>query len=51
MIRIAVGFLIVFGCVGALDNATDAELLPLTLGAIAGLALMAAGINKVNNNG
>ena len=49
MIRIALGFLIVFGCVGGLDNATDSELFTLTLCAIAGLVLMFVGINKVNN--
>jgi hypothetical protein len=51
MIRIALGFLIVFGCVGGMDNATDAQLLPLVLGAIAGLVIMALGVNKVNKNG
>ncbi len=47
MIRLAVGFLMVFGSVGGLDNATDAQLLPLIAVAVAGLALMAAGVNKV----
>ena len=47
MIRCVVGFLMVFGSVGGLDNATDAQLLPLVAVAVAGLALMAAGVNKV----
>ena len=47
MIRFIVGFLIVFGCAGGIDNATDAQLVPLVLTAVAGLAIMAAGVNKV----
>jgi hypothetical protein len=40
-----VGFFIVFGVSGALDTATDAQLVPLILIAIAGLGLFFAGIN------
>jgi len=47
MIRVFVGFMMVFGSVGGLDNATDAQLLPLVAVAVAGLAVMAAGLNKV----
>ena len=47
MIRFAVGFLIVFGAAGGIDNATDAQLVPLVLTAMVGLAIMAAGANKV----
>lgn len=47
MIRAILGFLMVFGSVGGMDNATDAQLIPLVLVAIAGLAIMAAGVNKI----
>jgi len=40
-----VGFFLVFGVSGALDTATDSQLFPLTLIAIAGLGLFFAGIN------
>jgi len=39
------GFFLVYGVSGALDTATDAQLLPLTVIAIAGLALFFVGIN------
>lgn len=35
-----VGFLIVFGAVGGMDNATDAQLAPLALMAFVGIGLM-----------
>jgi hypothetical protein len=35
-----IGFLIVFGSAGGLDNATDAQLLPLCFLAVAGMGLM-----------
>jgi hypothetical protein len=47
VIRVVTGFLIVFGAVGGLDNATDSNLLPLVAIAVAGLAIMAAGLSKV----
>ena len=43
MIRFGLGFLIVFGSVGGIDNASDAQLIPLIGFAIAGLAVMASG--------
>ena len=39
------GFFLVFGVSGALDTATDSQLVPLTVIAIAGLGLFFAGIN------
>ena len=47
MIRFIVGLLIVMGAAGGIDNATDAQLIPLALTAIAGLAIMSAGVNKL----
>ena len=47
MIRFVIGFLIVFGAAGGMDNATDEQLLTLVLVAAAGLGLMAAGSGKV----
>lgn len=47
MIRFIIGFLIVFGAAGGMDNATDSQLLVLLLIAAAGLGLMAAGSSKV----
>lgn len=40
MIRFFVGLLVVFGSVGGMDTATDAELLYLLPIAVVGLALM-----------
>lgn len=48
MIRAILGFLIVFGSVGGMDNASDAQLLPLMLTAIIGLTLMHYGVQKMN---
>jgi hypothetical protein len=45
------GFFLVFGVSGALDSATDEQMIPLTLIAIAGLALFFAGVNRLTNKG
>jgi hypothetical protein len=50
MIRTFIGFFMVFGAVGGMDNATDGQLLPLMALAIAGLALMYFGTKKINEN-
>ena len=47
-IRAFVGFLIVFGCVGGMDNATDSQLLVATLGAVLGLCVMYSGVSAMN---
>jgi len=47
MIRFIVGFLVVFGAVGGMDNATDGELLPLLGVTLVGLALMYFGTEKM----
>ena len=47
MIRIAIGFLMVFGAAGGLDNATDVQLLPLLAIAITGLIFMLFGVRKI----
>ena len=39
-----VGFLLVFGAVGGMDNCTDAQLPQLALLAFAGLGMMTAGL-------
>jgi len=48
MIRVIVGFFLVFGAVGGMDNATDAQLLPLVAIAAVGLVSMFFGMQKVN---
>jgi hypothetical protein len=48
MIRVIVGFILVFGAVGGMDNATDAQLLPLVAIAAVGLVSMFFGVQKVN---
>ena len=48
MIRVIVGFFLVFGAVGGMDNATDAQLLPLVAIAAVGLVSMFFGVQKVN---
>lgn len=48
MIRAILGFLIVFGSVGGLDNATDAQLILPMVTAIIGLTLMYYGVQKIN---
>lgn len=47
MIRFLIGFLVVFGAVGYIENCSDAGLLAGIVVAAAGLALMAAGAGKV----
>ena len=49
MIRVIVGFILVFGAVGGMDNATDAQLLPLVAIAALGLVSMFFGMQKVIN--
>lgn len=49
-IRALVGFLVVFGAVGGLDNVTDGEMFALTALACAGLALMASGVSAMRGN-
>jgi len=46
-IRAGVGFLVVFGCAGGFDTATDAQLIPLVLITGLGLALMASGVSAM----
>ena len=47
MIRTAIGFLLVFGAVGGLDNDPDAPLLILTFIAVIGLLLMHSGVHAL----
>ena len=47
MIRFIVGFLIVFGCVGGMDNAPDEDMFILIGMTIAGLVLMYAGTRNM----
>jgi hypothetical protein len=47
-IRFVVGLLLVMGAVGGMDNATDADLIPLTVIAFIGLALIAWGNTAMN---
>lgn len=46
-IRAIVGFLIVFGAVGGIENCTDSQLLTLIIVAAAGLGIMASGTNEL----
>lgn len=46
-IRMALGFLIVFGSMGGMDNATDGQLFSLVPLAIAGLGLMFSGLDAM----
>jgi hypothetical protein len=48
-IRIAVGFLVTFGAVGGLDNATDSQLLGLLLLAVGGLIILTSGVLAVKS--
>jgi hypothetical protein len=43
-IRLIVGFLVVFGAVGGIDNASDSELMLLAGVASAGMLLMLSGL-------
>jgi hypothetical protein len=47
MIRLIIGFILVFGAVGGIDNASDAQLLPLLAIAAIGLTSMYYGMKKV----
>ena len=47
-IRAIVGLLVVFGVAGALDTATDSQLLTLIVFAAAGLGIMASGVSAMN---
>jgi hypothetical protein len=47
MIRTILGFLLVFGAAGGLDNASDAQLLPLLAVTAVGLALMFSGVKSI----
>jgi hypothetical protein len=47
MIRVVLGFLMVFGAMGGMDNASDAQLIPLLLVDVLGLTLMYFGVMKI----
>lgn len=47
-IRAILGFLVTFGAVGGIENATDGQLIPAMLLAVVGLALMASGVRAMN---
>jgi len=47
MIRFIVGLLVVFGAVGGIETATDAEIFPLIGAAALGLILMYFGTEKM----
>jgi hypothetical protein len=47
MIRFAIGFLMVFGAVGGMENGTDAQLPAQLALALSGLLLMYFGSNKL----
>ena len=49
-IRAILGLLVVIGSAGGLDNATDAQLLPLVVIAGLGLALMYSGVHAMSNH-
>lgn len=49
-IRALVGFLIVFGSVGALDSDPSASLLVQTAIAVLGLAIMYSGVRAMNRS-
>lgn len=48
MIRTVIGFFLVFAAVGGMDNATDAQLLPMIAVAVLGLTSMYFGVTKIN---
>jgi hypothetical protein len=48
-IRIILGMVILFGVAGGLDNATDAQLLPLVLLGAFGAFTMYSGTNAMKN--
>lgn len=47
MIRLVIGFLLVFGAVGGMDNGTDAQLPYQIALAVVGLILMYLGVLKM----
>ena len=47
-IRAIVGLLVVFGVAGAIDTATDSQLLTLLVFAALGLGIMASGVSAMN---
>ena len=47
MIRVILGFLMVFGSVGGMENGTDDQLLAQLAMAVVGLTLMYFGVKKV----
>lgn len=47
-IRAIGGLMVAFGAVGGMDTCTDAQLLPLLLVALVGLAVMASGVKAMN---
>jgi hypothetical protein len=49
-IRTFVGLILLFGVAGGLDNATDAQLLPLVVIAGLALALMYSGVTAMDNH-
>lgn len=49
MIRTVIGFLLVFGAVGGMDNAADAQLPALIFIAMLGLLSMMFGVQKISN--
>jgi len=48
-IRTIVGLFVLFGVAGGLDNATDAQLLPLVVIGAFGAFLMYSGVTAMNN--
>lgn len=49
-IRTFIGLIVVFGAVGGIDNATDAQLPVVLLFAVAGLAVMYSGVRAMNKD-
>lgn len=46
-IRVVLGLLIVFGAVGGIEQASDAQLIPAVLLAIVGLVMMNSGVTAM----
>ena len=49
-IRVIAGLLVAFGAAGAIDTATNAQLLPIIAVAALGLATMASGVSAMKGN-
>lgn len=49
-IRAVLGFLILFGCVGGMDSASDADLLVLLAVSAVGMLVMASGVSAMKEN-